>query len=62
MDINDYWKVVKAEAEGRVSKSGRTYRDEYWKKTHAGRTEMEKFDDDVEQYKIDNGFYDKQGN
>ena len=62
MDINDYWKVVQAAAEGKTSKSGRTYREEYREQTHAGRTEMEKFDDDVKQYKIDNGYYDKQRN
>lgn len=61
MDINDYWKVIKAAAEGKTTKSGRTYREEYREKTHAGRAEMAKFDDDVDQYKIDNGFYDKQG-
>ena len=62
MEINKYWKVVKAAAEGRTSKAGKTYRAEYWEQTHAGRAEMAKFDDDVDQYKIDNGFYDKQGN
>ena len=62
MDINAYWKVVQAAAEGKTSKSGRTYREEYREQTHAGRAEMARFDDDVDQYKIDNGFYDKQGN
>lgn len=60
MDINAYWKVVQAAAEGKTSKSGRTYREEYREQTHAGRAEMAKFDDDVDQYKIDNGYYDKQ--
>ena len=62
MDINAYWKVVQAAAEGKTSKSGRTYREEYRVQTHAGRAEMARFDDDVDQYKIDNGYYDKQGN
>lgn len=60
IDINTYWKVVQAAAEGKTSKSGRTYREEYREQTHAGRAEMAKFDDDVEQFKIDNGYYDKQ--
>ena len=46
-----YWKIVKAYAEGKVTKSGGDYRTEWARATNAGTSEILKFDKDVADYK-----------
>ena len=46
-----YWKIVKAYAEGRTTKSGGDYRTEWARATNAGTSEILKFDNDVANYK-----------
>ena len=46
-----YWSIVKAYAEGRLTKSGGDYRTEWARATNAGIPEILKFDNDVENYK-----------
>ena len=46
-----YWKIVKAHAEGKTTKTGGDYRETWAKTTHAGTEEILKFDRDVENYK-----------
>ena len=50
----DYWKIVKAHAEGKTTKTGGDYRETWAKMTAAGTEEILKFDRDVENYKIAN--------
>ena len=54
MSMEDYWKIVRGYAEGRRSKSGGDLRDTWIQTTHAGEQEIEKFDRDVENYKMTN--------
>ena len=46
-----YWKIVKAYAEGKVTKSGGDYRTEWARATNAGTQEILKFDKDVADFK-----------
>lgn len=50
----DYWKIVKAHAEGKTTKTGGDYRETWAKMTAAGTEEILKFDRDVENYRIAN--------
>lgn len=50
----DYWKIVRAYAEGRKTKTGGDIRTEWAKMTNAGTQEILKFDNDVENYKRGN--------
>lgn len=46
-----YWKIVKAYAEGKATKSGGDYRTEWARATNAGTSEILKFDKDVADFK-----------
>ena len=46
-----YWKIVKAYAEGRTTKSGGDYREEWARATHATTEHILQFDKDVDNYK-----------
>lgn len=50
----DYWKIVRAYAEGRKTKTGGDIRTEWARMTNAGTQEILKFDNDVENYKRGN--------
>lgn len=47
-----YWKIVEAFANGRPTKTGGDYRETWIQTTHAGMTEIAKFDNDVANYKM----------
>jgi len=49
-----YWSIVKAYAEGRLTKSGGDYRTEWARTTHAKTEHILKFDQDVDNYKRGN--------
>lgn len=51
-----YWKIVKAYAEGKVTKSGGDYRTEWARATNAGTSEILKFDKDVADFKAGQSF------
>ncbi len=54
MNAEDYWKVIKAKAEGRLTRTGGDYK-ETWMKMYSPTPEMvAKFDHDVENYKLAN--------
>ena len=48
---SQYWSIVKAYAEGRLTKSGGDYRAEWARTTHAKTEHILKFDNDVANYK-----------
>ena len=50
----DYWKIIRAYANGIPTKTGGDYRTTWIETTHAGQEEISKFDKDVEDYKIAN--------
>ena len=50
----DYWKIIRAYANGIPTKTGGDYRTTWIQTTHAGQEEIAKFDKDVEDYKIAN--------
>ena len=50
----DYWKIIRAYANGIPTKTGGDYRTTWIQTTHAGQEEISKFDKDVEDYKIAN--------
>lgn len=54
MSEEAYWKIVKAYAEGKPTKTGGDYRETWAKTTNAGTEEILKFDRDVENYKSAN--------
>lgn len=54
MSDEDYWKVVKAYACGKKTRTGGDYRDTWIAVTHAGRKEQKQFDIDVDTYKVAN--------
>lgn len=54
MSEETYWKIVKAHAEGKTTKTGGDYRETWAKTTNAGTEEILKFDRDVENYKSAN--------
>lgn len=51
MSMEDYWKIVRAYAQGIPTKSGGDYRETWIQTTHAGEAEITKFDQDVQNYK-----------
>lgn len=57
-----YWKIVAAYAQGKQTKTGGDYRDTWIKTTHAGQEQIEKFDHDVENWKLANMPSDAFGN
>ena len=62
MPQETYWKIVAAYAQGRQTKTGGDYRDTWIKTTHAGQEQIEKFDHDVENWKLANMPSDAFGN
>lgn len=54
MSDEDYWKIIKAYAEGRRTKTGGDYKETWMQMTHAGQEQIAKFDDDVDNFKIAN--------
>ena len=59
MPQETYWKIVAAYAQGKQTKTGGDYRDTWIKTTHAGQEQIEKFDHDVENWKLANMPSDK---
>ena len=51
MSQEDYWKIVRAYAQGIPTKSGGDYRETWIQTTHAGEAEIAKFDQDVQNYR-----------
>lgn len=49
-----YWKIVEAYAQGKPTKTGGDYRQTWIEMTHAGQEQIQKFDHDVENYKLAN--------
>ena len=62
MPQETYWKIVAAYAQGKQTKTGGDYRDTWIKTTHAGQEQIEKFDHDVENWKLANMPSDAFGN
>ena len=54
MSEDDYWKIIRAYAQGIPTKTGGDYRETWIQTTHAGQEQIEKFDRDVENFKIAN--------
>lgn len=54
MSDEDYWKIIKAYAEGRRTKTGGDYKETWMQMTHAGQEQIAKFDDDVDNFRIAN--------
>lgn len=54
MSDEDYWKIIKAYAEGRRTKRGGDYKETWMQMTHAGQEQIAKFDDDVDNFRIAN--------
>lgn len=55
MADKDYWKIVKAYAEGRKTKTGGDYRQTWIDMTHAKPEHIAEFDNHVDDYKASNG-------
>ena len=55
MADKDYWKIVKAYAEGKKTKTGGDYRQTWIKMTHAKAEHIAEFDNHVDDYKASNG-------
>ena len=55
MADKDYWKIVKAYAEGRKTKTGGDYRQTWIDMTHAKPEQIAEFDNHVDDYKASNG-------
>lgn len=51
---SQYWSIVKAYAEGRLTKTGGDYRETWARTTHAREEHILKFDQDVDNYKRGN--------
>ena len=47
-----YWKIIEAYAHGRPTKTGGDYRETWIQTTHAGQEQIDKFDHDVENFKL----------
>ena len=62
MPQETYWKIVAAYAQGKQTKTGGDYSDTCIKTTHAGQEQIEKFDHDVENWKLANMPSDAFGN
>lgn len=54
MSEDDYWKIIRAYAQGIPTKTGGDYRETWIQTTHAGQEQIAKFDHDVENFKIAN--------
>ena len=54
MSEEDYWKIIKAYAEGRKTKTGGDYRTTWINMTHADTEHISEFDHNVENYRIAN--------
>lgn len=54
MSEDDFWKIIRAYAQGIPTKTGGDYRETWIQTTHAGQEQIEKFDRDVENFKIAN--------
>lgn len=54
MAEDDYWKIIKAYAEGRKTKTGGDYRTTWINMTHADIEHINEFDHNVENYRIAN--------
>lgn len=54
MSDEDYWKIIKAYAEGRRTKTGGDYKETWMQMTHAGQEQIAKFDDDVDNFRVAN--------
>ena len=52
LDDDTYWRIVEAYAQGRPTKTGGDYRTTWIATTHAGAEQVEKFDHDVENYRL----------
>ena len=52
LDEDTYWRIVEAFAQGRPTKTGGDYRTTWIETTHAGAEQVEKFDHDVENYRL----------
>ena len=46
-----YWKIVKAYAQGKSTKTGGDYKQTWIEMTHAGQEQIQKFDHDVDNYR-----------
>ena len=55
MADKDYWKIVKAYAEGKKTKTGGDYRQTWIDMTHAKPEQIAEFDNHVDDYKASNG-------
>ena len=55
MADKDYWKIVKAYAEGKKTKTGGDYRQTWIEMTHAKAEHIAEFDNHVDDYKASNG-------
>jgi len=56
MSEEDYWKIIKAYAEGRKTKTGGDYRTTWIMMTNAKEDNIREFDHNVENYRIANNF------
>lgn len=54
MSDEDYWKIIKAYAEGRKTKTGGDYKETWMQMTHAGQEQIAKFENDVDNFRIAN--------
>ena len=54
MSDDDYWKIIKAYAEGRRTKTGGDYKETWMQMTHAGQEQIDKFENDVDNFRIAN--------
>lgn len=54
MSEDAYWKIIAAYAQGKPTKTGGDYRETWIKMTNAGQEEIDKFNHDVENYKLAN--------
>ena len=52
MSEDDYWKIIRAYAQGIPTKTGGDYRETWIQTTHAGQEQIAKFDHDVENYRL----------
>ena len=55
MADKDYWKIVKAYAQGKKTKTGGDYRQTWIEMTHAKPEQIAEFDNHVDDYKASNG-------
>jgi hypothetical protein len=51
MDEDTYWRIIEAYANDRPTKTGGDYRETWIQMTHAGQEQINKFDNDVDNYR-----------